>query len=40
MVDKVWSDWVSHQSGSSEEYEDDKKEYEGELEKKEMSWWR
>ena len=27
---------MSHQSGSSEEYEDDEKEYEGELEKKVM----
>ena len=32
VVDKVWSDWVSHQSGSGKEYEDDEKEYEGELE--------
>ena len=32
VADEVQSDWVSHQSGSSEEYKDDKKEYEGELE--------
>ena len=33
---KVWSNWVSHQGGSSEEYEDDEKKYEGELEHKVM----
>ena len=32
MTDKVQSDQVPHQSGSGEEYGDDKKEYEGELE--------
>ena len=36
VADKVWSDQVPHQSGSSEEDEDTKKEYEGKLEKKVM----
>ena len=34
MVDEVQSDGVLHQSGSGKEYEDDEKEYEGEVEKK------
>ena len=33
-VDKVWSDQVLHQSGSSEEDKKDKKEHEGKLENK------
>ena len=36
MADKVWSDWVSHQSGSGEEDKKDEKEHEGELENKVM----
>ena len=37
MVDKVWSDWVSHQSDSGEEEEEDaEKEYEAKLENKVM----
>ena len=32
MTDKAQSNWVLHQSGSGEEYRDDEKEYEGELE--------
>ena len=35
MTDKVWSNWVLHQSGSGEEYGDNKKEYEGKLENEE-----
>ena len=34
--DKVWSDQVLHQSGSSEEDKEDEKEHEGELENKVM----
>ena len=34
MAEKVQSNWVSHQSSSSEEDKKDKKEQEGELEKK------
>ena len=36
MVDKVWSDWVSHQSGRGEENGDGEKKYEGELENEVM----
>ena len=32
LADKVWNNWVSHWSGSSEEYEDNEKKYEGKLE--------
>ena len=31
-VRKVWSDWVSHQSGNGEENRDGEKKYEGKLE--------
>ena len=30
----MWSDWVSHQSGSGDENEDDEKEHEGGIENK------
>ena len=36
VVEKVQSNWVSHQSSSSEEDKKDKKEHEGELENKVM----